>query len=205
MNSHRLPRSLPSLVLAVSLGLGGATICRAENPFHGIFSDEEYQRAGLGKLSPEEQAELLRALHRLGVSARKQAAIENFGKPPPPPPASVPPPAGTPAPAPTAEKKSLWARIKDFGAEQLPVKNEKDEGEVIELEAQMTEPFRGLRGKTLFHLDNGQVWQQRIAEDYYIGTPIPNPKVTLRRTRFGYRMKIPAVAPGFDISVKRVQ
>jgi hypothetical protein len=195
------------LLLALALPL------HAEDSLKNVFTDAEYRQAGLDKLSPDEQAALMQALQKRGLWHVAPPALTPVQPTPAPVAAAVP---GTPAPvatapasvsadAPSVPKKGLWARIKDFGAEQLPIKSDKDEGEVTEIEAQMIEPFTGLRGRTLFHLDNGQIWQQRITETYYIGQPISNPKVTLKRTRFGYRLGIPAVGASFDVSVKRIK
>jgi hypothetical protein len=170
----------------MALGLGWAAFAHADDSLKTIFSNEEYQAAGLDKLSPEEQAVLLRALHQRGLGNGHQTAPAR-------------------AEAPPAEKKGLWARVLDFGAEQLPLKNETDPGEVTEVDAQMTEPFDGLSGKTMFRLDNGQVWQQRAGEEYFLGKAIPNPKVVIMRTRLGYRIKIPEVGAGFDVAVKRIK
>ena len=191
-------RSLPQLhrtgaarkaVWLLALGLGCTLLAHADDSLKTIFSPTEYQAAGLDKLSPEEQAVLLRALHQRGLngpgSGHKITAVK----------AETPPP----------EKKGIWARVLDFGAEQLPLKSEKDPGEVTEVDAQMTEPFDGLTGKTVFRLDNGQVWQQRAGEEYFIGKAIPNPKVVLMRTRLGYRIKIPEIGAGFDVAVKRIK
>lgn len=186
----------PILLLGLVVGLGWANPMHASEELKIIFSADEYRQAGLDKLSPAEQAALLRALQERGLGRipagepdRSQRAPVAAAKP-----NDLPP-----------EKKSLWVRIKDFGAEQLPLKNNKDEGEVTEVDAQMAEPFAGLDGKTRFVLDNGQIWQQRAGESYYLGKPIPNPKVTIMRTRFGYRLKIPAVGAGFDVAIKRIK
>lgn len=194
IRSTFLKRQLP---LAMILGgLAIVTTAKADDSLRAVFTAEEYRRTGLDKLSPEQQAALLQALQQRGI-ARAEAR------------------AATPAPAPAAataatavkpaEKKSLLARMMDFGAEQLPAKKSPVEAEEPEVAAQMTEPFRGLQGGTIFRLDNGQVWQQRIPEVYYMGKSIPNPKVTIRRTRFGYRLLIPAVEPDFAVAVKRIQ
>jgi hypothetical protein len=188
-----------ALLLALALNL------RAEESLKSVFTEAEYRQAGLDKLSPDEQAALMQALQKRGLwqaapATPAPAPTPVAAAPAAPVAAAAAAPAETPAP-----RKGLWARIKDFGAEQLPIKSDKDEGEVTEVEAQMVEPFTGLRGKTLFHLDNGQIWQQRISETFYVGQPIPNPMVTLKRTRFGYRLFIPAVSPGFDVSVKRIK
>ncbi|MFI5337553.1 MAG: hypothetical protein ACHQ5A_12255 [Opitutales bacterium] len=213
----------PRYAVLSLLGLGLLVALRAEEPLQSVFTETEYRNAGLNKLSPDEQAALWQALQAHGLVTRNTPAGPTVPTAPSPgtattPAATVTPPgaaaaspaapaipaAATPA-APAVEKKGLWARIKDFGAEQLPLKSNRDEGEVTEVEAQLTEPFYGLQGRTVFRLDNGQVWQQRIAETYYLGKSVPNPKVILKRTRFGYRLSIPAVGPNFDVAVKRIQ
>ena len=196
LNQRRRARRSGVCFLALGLVLGCTTLSHAEDSLKGIFSEEEYRRAGLEKLSAEEQAALLRALHQRGIG---KATSKVKAKP------EASSPATAAAPAAPVEKKGLWARVKDFGAEQLPFKSEKDEGEVTEVEDQLTEPFSGLDGRTIFRLESGQVWQQRFNETYYAGKPIPNPKVVIMRTRFGYRLKIPEVGSGFDVAIKRIQ
>ena len=202
--SARLNRvwSMGALVLLLA-------VARGEDTLQSLFSDEEIQRAGLAKLSPEEQAALLQALHQRGLGVPDKhpapAAAPKMDAPREDTLKVAAAKEAAPKVAAPREKKGFWARIKDFGAEQLPVKNAKDEGEVVEVAAQMTEPFRGLHGGTMFHLDNGQVWQQRIPENYYLGKSIPNPKITIQRTRFGYRLLIPAVEPNFAVAVKRIE
>ena len=210
----------PAAFLLLSLGLPFAL--KAEDTLQSLLGEVEYRAAGLDKLTPDESASLLRALLQRGLKSAPTTALVSPAPSEQPAQVASPvttarstpstnvaaptSPAAAPAPVASAsEKKGLWARIKDFGAEQLPLKDNKDLGEVTEVEAQMIEPFHGLQGRTIFRLDNGQVWQQRIAENYYVGTAIPNPKVILRRTRFGYRMAIPAVSDGFDVAVKRIQ
>ena len=210
----------PAAFLLLTLGL--PFTLKAEDTLQSLLGEVEYRAAGLDKLTPDERASLLRSLQQRGLGplstpaapspapvVQSATVASRVTTPPSTPAASATAPvspATAPAPAaPASEKKGLWARIKDFGAEQLPLKDNKDLGEVTEVEAQMIEPFHGLQGRTIFRLDNGQVWQQRIAENYYLGTAIPNPKVILRRTRFGYRLAIPAVSDGFDVAVKRIQ
>jgi hypothetical protein len=185
MTTHRFIRH-SARVAAVLGGLAFTAPSPASEPLKSVLTEEEYRQSGLSKLSEEEQTVLLQALQRRGINGTRNTQTVT----------------GT---AQAPEKKGLWARIKDFGAEQLPLKHPRDEGEVVEVVAEMTEPFRGLQGRTIFHLDNGQVWQQRIDEVYYMGKSIPNPKVIIRRTRFGYRMLISAVEPDFAVAVKRIE
>lgn len=186
----------------LALGLGWAVAASAEDSLKSIFNEDEYRRTGLDKLSPAEQAVLLQALHQRGLG---KTEVPPPGKPEMPSPGKTETTSAEKPGMPVPERKGLWARIKDFGAEQLPLKNAKDEGEVTEVAAQMAEPFRGLSGGTLFHLEGGQVWQQRFHETYYIGKPIPNPKVVILRTRTGYRLKIPVVGADFDVAIKRIE
>ncbi len=185
MTTHRFIRQSAQFAVVLG-GLAFTTPSQASETLKSILTEDEYRQSGLSKLSEEEQTVLLQALQKRGINGSKNGQT-----------------AALPSQAP--EKKGLWARIMDFGAEQLPVKHPQDEGEVVEVVAQMTKPFRGLQGRTIFYLDNGQVWQQRIDEVYYLGKSIPNPKVIIRRTRFGYRMLISAVEPDFAVAVKRIE
>ncbi len=177
------------LQLAMAAGLiAVAATAVAEDSLKTVFTAEEYRRAGLGKLNPEQQAALLQALQQRGLAGPQ-----------------LRPTAPAPVSAGPAEKMSRVTPVPDLGAEQLPAKKLRDADENAEVDARMTEPFRGLQGGTVFHLDNGQVWQQRIPEVYYIGKSIPNPKVMIRHTRFGYRLLIPEVEPDFAVAVKRIE
>src|ERR1700694_2697118 len=179
------------LQLAMAAGViavAATAVAVAEDSLKTIFTAEEYRRAGLGQLKPEQQAALLQALQPRALAGPQ-----------------IRPAAPAPVSTGPAEKMSRVTPAPDPGAEQLPAKKSRDEGEKIEVEARMTEPFRGLQGGTVFHLDNGQVWQQRISEVYYIGKSIPNPKVMIRHTRFGYRLLIPDVEPDFAVAVKRIE
>ena len=182
---HRL-----QLVLVTGVLLTAVT-AEAEDSLQSVLTPEEYRQAGLAKLDAGEQAALLRAMERRGLAnpaapvPAMAATVDGVAKP--------------------AEKKSLLAAAKEIGAEQLPAKKSQEESGTTDVEAQMTHPFQGLQGGTIFRLDNGQVWQQRIPETYYLGKSIPNPKVTIRRTRLGYKLLIPAVESDFAVAVKRIQ
>src|SRR5882762_2043365 len=117
---HRLQLVLVTGVLVT------AVTAQAEDSLQSVLTPEEYRQAGLDKLDAGEQAALLRAMERRGLA-----------KPAAPAPA-VAPPAEVAAKPP--EKKSLLARVRDFGAEQLPAKNHKEEAENTDVEAQMTHP-----------------------------------------------------------------
>ncbi len=92
------------------------------------------------------------------------------------------------------------AAVAEFGAE--PVK----EPPVTTIEARLVGDFNGWSGKTVFTLDNGQVWQQtnNYIRDYKPRSPIPQPKVTISKGMIGsYNMRVQGVKR--IVQVKRVK
>jgi hypothetical protein len=70
------------------------------------------------------------------------------------------------------------------------------------IEARVKGPFDGWRGDTLFYLDNGQVWQQRLDGRFaYNGT---EREVILDRNFFGF-WRLTHVASGRRVGVTRVR
>ena len=79
------------------------------------------------------------------------------------------------------------------------VKEAKKEAQVT---ARLSENFKGWSGKTRFHLDNGQVWQQRMGGSYhYRGEP---PQVQLKQNLFGF-WTMTLVDQGVGVGVKRIR
>ena len=64
--------------------------------------------------------------------------------------------------------------------------------------------FMGWKGKTLFHLNNGQVWKQRSSGRYYPPRMLVNPEVKVSKNALGYD-ELEIVALGAKIGVKRVK
>lgn len=64
--------------------------------------------------------------------------------------------------------------------------------------------FMGWKGKTLFHLNNGQVWKQRSSGRYYPPRMLVNPEVKVSKNALGYD-ELEVVALGAKIGVKRVK
>lgn len=90
--------------------------------------------------------------------------------------------------------------ISKFGAEQIEVPP------VTFIEARLVGEFNGWTGKTLFTLDNGQVWRQtnNYIRDYAPRDPIPAPKVTISKGLLGsYNLQIEGVKR--IVQVKRVK
>jgi hypothetical protein len=78
---------------------------------------------------------------------------------------------------------------------------ERAEERKIVIEAEVIPAFRGWSGKTVFRLDNGQVWKQRLPDRFrYSGD---DSAVTIRRNALGY-YQMEHVATGRLIGVKRI-
>ncbi|MDP6376414.1 MAG: hypothetical protein QF515_03650 [Pseudomonadales bacterium] len=77
-------------------------------------------------------------------------------------------------------------QTQEFGAEQL--KKEKRVEEVQRIDARIKGAFDGWDGHTYFRLDNGQVWQQRLASTYRHHSI--NPEVIIEKGRFGYYLRL---------------
>ena len=77
---------------------------------------------------------------------------------------------------------------------------------VTDIETRLIGDFTGWSGRTVFTLDNGEVWQQtkNYISDYSPRSPIPQPKVTITKGMFGaYNMRIEGIKR--TVQVKRVQ
>ncbi|KGE04107.1 hypothetical protein [Pseudohaliea rubra] len=70
------------------------------------------------------------------------------------------------------------------------------------IEARVRTPFRGWNGNTLFYLENGQVWQQRLEGRFaYEGG---DREVILDKNFFGF-WRLTHVATGRKVGVKRIR
>ena len=95
------------------------------------------------------------------------------------------------------EKPSV--AVAEVGSENLPTSAETD------IQTRLVGDFTGWSGKTVFTLDNGEVWQQtnNYISDYSPRSPIPQPKVTITKGMFGsYNMRIEGIKR--TVQVKRV-
>ena len=130
-----------------------------------LMTAEQYHRAGLHKLSADE----LRALEGwLRDHAGEFPAVGRTA------PAADPAP-GAPAAAAAPEETSVE---ENFGFPDPPA----DGAEV--LHARIEQPFRGWSGKTVFLLDNGQVWKQRASGHFtYSGD---DTRVVISKNSWGF-------------------
>lgn len=93
------------------------------------------------------------------------------------------------------------ARDALFGAETLPAA--KSAAAPASIHTRIAGRFDGWTGKTVFDLENGQRWQQRIPDTYVAPRSLESPEVVLERGAFGYRLVI--VELRHHVPVKRIQ
>ena len=88
-----------------------------------------------------------------------------------------------------------------FGEEQLPAPPPDPEAADLEIVTRVSGDFTGWDGRTIFKLENGQIWQQRAGGKYHYQAN--RPEVTLKRGNFGYYMKI--LSTRRQVPFKRLQ
>ena len=89
-------------------------------------------------------------------------------------------------------------------SEMTPQEREvvQEERKAAEITAKVLPAFRGWSGKTVFHLDNGQVWQQRTAGNMrYSG---PDSTVVITQNMFG-KYVMTHVDTNRSVGVKRIR
>ena len=154
-----------------------------------LMTAEQYQRTGLDKLSEEELEALDSWLREHAdelnrdtdaTPAAQGATATVKGRAPAPAVATTPPPV---------------AVDENFGLPE-PVE------EAAVLHAEVLPPFRGWSGKTVFQLDNGQVWKQRVSGKFtYSGD---DRRVVISKNSWGfYVMRL--VDADRSVGVKRLK
>jgi hypothetical protein len=176
------------LAVAVVLGVGGGVSARAAS-LKEVLSPDEFRRAGLDKLTPEELAFLSERL--LGTTVSPTVSTPTAAAA-----VSAKSPAST-APAPATAAPDLFGReheIERQAARQPTVPNR--------MEAHYVGRFSGWSGRTVFTLDNGQVWQQTEGGEFV--ATADSPAVFVRRGAFGaYYLRIDGY--GTEVKVKRLK
>lgn len=185
----RLPRISGRFAATAALALLAITLSPAQTDIEKALSPEEFEKTGLSKLTAGELAVLdgllkERRLFQADEFAPKEAKKEG-GR------------SWIPFVGKKKEKK-----VTEMGEEMLPEKINREE-QPAELKTRLVGYFSGLSGGTVFQLENGQVWQQRFNDTYYLGKPIKDPSVTLVRVWNGYRLIIDDLKMG--VAVKRLE
>jgi hypothetical protein len=192
-------KSVRNLFLASSLGLFVATAMSAEPPppdagLEALMTPEQFEAAGLHKLSEAERRALYEWLQtRSGESPSPGAMVPAAAAT-----ATATASAAPTQPAPAADGAAQQDK-ENFGFPE-PAPDELEGRE--ELRAKVLPPFKGWDGKTVFRLDNGQVWQQRRSGRYtYRGE---DSSVVITKNSFGfYDMQL--LEADRSVGVKRIK
>lgn len=171
------------LALLISLPLGICSALSAPDPTPSsiihTLTPEEFTKAGLNKLTPEELTFLEEVL------ARHQQDVAQ----------------ATPVKPTEKIVQSTDRSAAAFGAEQvIPVQRVVTQQE---LHAHIEGTVEGFSGRAVFVLDNGQIWQQRIPDTVFLTPKLVNPEVIITRGFVGYKMLI--VKANRIVFVKRIQ
>ncbi len=139
-----------------------------------LMGEESFRSAGLDKLDPEELA-FLQDWFFTRIGIEREAAVEEA--------------------VPSGETS--------FGLEQVAERVGsffRNTPEVIE--SRIDGQFRGWSGRTVFRLENGQVWQQSGPGDFYY--PAESPEVIIRKATLGtYLLQLKGM--GSTVRVRRIE
>ena len=192
-------KSISNLLLASSLGLIVATAMSDEPPspdagLESLMTPEQFEAAGLHKLSEDERRALYEWLQTRSGESPSPGAMA---------PAAAATATATASAAPsqpaTAVDSTAQQDMENFGFPE-PAPDELEGRE--EVRATVLPPFKGWDGKTVFRLDNGQVWQQRRSGRYtYRGE---DSSVVITKNSFGfYDMRL--LEADRSVGVKRIK
>ena len=144
-----------------------------------LVSADQFHALGFDQLTPEE----LTAFNGWLTAYRPAAAVAGV--------VAVAPAAPTPAPSAVSNAK--------FGEEMLP---NAERGEPDIIESRIVGTFNGWNGRTVIHLENGQVWQQADSSSFDI--TLQNPKVIIKSLTLGYVLSIPGHGAAGSVFVRRI-
>lgn len=139
------------MLLALTAAVGG--------DFTKTLTPEKIRASGLAKLTPDELAELEAMIEQYKTGDASAAPAVAAAKQAPPAP-----------PAAKALPKWVAALVT---LERLG--SQADKAEVMESRLQGV--FKGWNGRTIFRLENGQVWGQANSDKYEYTPPLNSPKV----------------------------
>lgn len=156
--------------------LCGATLA-ADKPLdvRDVMTASQFHATGLDKLTPEQMAAFNAWLATYTHAAAPVSANGAVAAAAPAVPAAA---ALTPAPP--------AASTANFGKESM---TSEQRGEPDRIESRILGGFNGWNGRTVFRLENGQVWQQADSSTYDV--TLQDPKVVIKRLGFGYLLTLP--------------
>lgn len=177
---------LKSLLIAF-LFFAGGTALAADKPVdvRDVMTASQFHATGLDTLKPDQLAAFNAWLAvythapAAGTAAAAAPAVAAVAAPVPV--------AATPAPA-TAS---------NFGGEML---SPKERGEPDRIESRILGTFNGWNGRTVFTLENGQVWKQADSSSYDV--TLQDPPVVIKRLGLGYLLTLPGHSG--TVFVKRI-
>lgn len=104
---------------------------------------------------------------------------------------------------PPPQSSAANADAETFGREkQVQAELEKRQPAAREIQTRMAGVFTGWTGRTVFRLDNGQVWQQ--VEPGVFSVSLDSPNVTIRKGRLG-AFYLGVEGYGSQVKVKRLK
>ena len=106
-----------------------------------------------------------------------------------------------------AEREALDRWLLSYTAEEAPTllrsnPEVRTAEEAIRIEARINPPFNGWTGDTIFYLDNGQVWRQRLKGSYFHRGE--DTAVVIEKNLLGY-FKMTVVASDKSVGVTRIR
>jgi hypothetical protein len=106
-----------------------------------------------------------------------------------------------------AEREALDRWLLSYTAEEAPEMlrsnpEVKAAEEAIRIEARIKQPFNGWTGDTVFYLDNGQVWRQRLKGHYFHRGD--DTAVVIEKNLLGY-FKMTVVSSDKSVGVTRIR
>jgi uncharacterized membrane protein len=184
-----------SLAVLVSMN-AHAQAEREKSGLEALMTPEQYKAAGLSQLSEQQREVLYQWLREYAGKPADQPALA---------PAQARPAAtvlATPAPpmdSPAVQSNTAPADAENFGFPD-PLPDWDSQGN--QLQARIVGKFRGWSGKTVFTLDNGQVWRQRVSGKYtYMGD---DTRVVISQNAWGF-YDLRLVAADRKVGVTRVK
>ena len=197
MRQLRNSFAICSLAVFVSMN-GHAQTEREPSGLEALMTPEQYRAAGLSRLSEQQREALYQWLLEYAGKPAEQSAKAPAE---PRPIATATAAAAQPATSPAAQSSATPAAADpdNFGfPDPLP----DFASETNRLEARIVGKFRGWNGKTVFTLDNGQVWRQRVSGKYtYLGD---DTRVVISQNPWGF-YDLRLVAADRKVGVSRVK
>jgi hypothetical protein len=210
-------KALASTLTALVLATAPCAVYAQATTLESVLGGESYRAAGLNKLSEAEQAELLRWLQSKGIGASAtvssaasddaasealRASLQEAQRVREELAAEI---AAARAATEQArqERGAAMAAVETAEAKRDAAERAAKEASQDEFESRLKEPFTGWSGKTVFELENGQVWRQRLP-GRYVHREGDLPRVKISKNLMGYYM-MELVDHGRKVGVTRVR